>query len=160
MQFRGEETLEGLNVYRFEQSIPDTDLSAQTPNLHYASERVAWVEPTTGVIVKGEQTVKITLGAPADANKATILDGTLTFTDQNVKDSAQKAKDGKAKVAMIKVYLPLICLLLGVLLLVVGLLLTRGAQRAGQPAANGGPGPKRGSSSDDEPTATYPAQGR
>src|SRR5207249_2862232 len=95
MQFRGQEKLEGLTVYRFEQEIPDTDLSAQTPNLHYASERIAWVEPTTGVIVKGQQTVKTTVGAPSDANKITVLDGTLTFTDQNIKDLAKKAKDGR-----------------------------------------------------------------
>ena len=160
MQFRGEETLEGLKVYRFEQTIPDTDLSAQTANLHYASVRVAWVEPTTGVIVKGQQTVKVTLGAPSDTNKATVLDGTLTFTDQNIKDSAQKAKDGRAKVALVKVYLPLFCLLLGLVILVVGILLTRGAQRAGEHAANGGPGPSHDSPPSDEPTATYPAQGR
>jgi hypothetical protein len=159
MQFRGEQTLEGLKVYRFEQTIPDTDLSAQTANLHYASERVAWVEPTTGVIVKGQQTVKITLGAPSDPNKATVLDGTLTFTDQNIKASAQKAKDGRAKVALIKLYLPLVCLLLGVVILVVGLLLTRGAQGAGEPAAHGRPR-RRGGAHSDEPTATFPVQGR
>jgi hypothetical protein len=157
MQFRGEETLEGLKVYRFEQTIPDTDLSAQTATLHYASGRIAWVEPTTGVIVKGQQTVKITLGAPTDATKTTILDGTLTFTDQNIKDSAQKAKDGRAKVAMIKVYLPLACLVLGVVALAIGLMLFRGAERADEPAANGRPDP---SSPSDEPTATLPVTGR
>src|SRR5262249_32769257 len=65
MEFRGEERLVGLRVYRFEQTIPDTDLSAQVANLHYATHRVAWVEPVTGVIIKGEQTVTATLGAPA-----------------------------------------------------------------------------------------------
>jgi len=161
MQFRGQETLEGLTVYRFEQNIPDTDLSAQTANLHYASLRTAWVEPTTGVIVKGQQTVKITLGAPSDPNKATVLDGTLTFTDQNIKAAAQKAKDGRAKVAMINVYLPLICLVLGLIALVAGLLLTRGGERAGEPAARDRRGPRHGPpSAEDEPTATYPVQGR
>ena len=159
MQFRGQEKLEGLTVYRFEQDIPDTDLSAQTPNLHYASQRTAWVDPVTGVIVRGEQTVKITLGAPSDANKVTVLDGTLTFTDENVKKSAKKAKDGRATVTMIKLYLPLLSLLLGVALLIVGLLLARGGRRAGAPA-HGRPGPQRDSPSDDEPTATFPAQGR
>jgi len=158
MQFRGQETLEGLTVYRFEQSIPDTDLSAQTANLHYASDRIAWVEPTTGVIVKGQQTVKITLGAPSDANKTTVLDGTLTFTDENIKNSAQKAKDGRAKVAMIGTYLPLICLLLGLVALVFGVMLARGGERTGSPAGNGRR-PRRGSPAE-EPTETYPAQGR
>jgi hypothetical protein len=158
MQYRGQETLEGLTVYRFEQEIPDTDLSAQVPNLHYASGRITWVEPTTGVIVKGEQTVKITVGAPTDPNKLTILDGTLTFTDQNVKDSAQKAKDGRAKVALLKLYLPLVCLLLGVVAMIVGLMLVTGARRGGS-HAEGRTGPDSDSPTD-EPTETYPVQGR
>jgi hypothetical protein len=159
MQYRAQETLNGLTVYRFEQDIPDTDLSAQTANLHYASQRITWVEPSTGVIVKGQQAVKITLGAPSDTNKATVLDGTLTFTDQNVQDSAKRAKDGRDKISSIRTTLPLFFLVLGLVVLAVGLLMARGGRRAGQPATDGRPGPRSGPPTD-EPTATFPAQGR
>lgn len=161
MQFRGEEKLEGYKVYRFEQDIPDTDLSAQTANLHYASLRTTWVDPATGVIMKGSQAVKITIGAPSDANKTTVLDGTLTFTDDNIKRNVQRVKDGHAKITLIKVTLPIISLILGLICLVIGLLLVRGAQpAAGEPAEKQAPGPKHGPSADDEPTATFPATGR
>jgi hypothetical protein len=156
MEYRGEDTVNGLKVYRFEQNIPDTDLSARTPRLHYASVRRVWVEPATGVIVKGEQDVSVTLGAPTDADKVTVLNGTLTFTDDNVKDKAKRARDGKAKIDLIQLWIPLFCLLLGLVSLVVGLLLVRGAQSAGKRAAHRGPGPTPETPSD-ESTVTFPS---
>src|SRR5262249_18112630 len=151
MDFRDESTLEGLKVYRFEQTIPDTDLSAQIANLHYATHGVVWVEPATGVIIKGQQTFLVTLGGPAEPTKTTILNGTLTFTDDNIKASAKRAKDGRAKIAMISVFLPLFCLLLGPIVLAAGLLLTRGPSPTGTPAEPQGiPGPPS-----DEPTVPY-----
>jgi hypothetical protein len=155
MEYRSEETVDGLKVYRFEQTIPDTDLSARVPRLHYASERVAWVEPTTGVIVKGQQTVAISLGEPTDPAKVTVLNGTLTFTDENIKAMAKKARDAKAKIDLIQLWVPLFCLLLGLVSLVAGLLLVRGAGGVGKRAAHRNPGPHEGTSSD-EPTVTFP----
>ncbi len=119
-----------------------------TANLHYASERTVWVDPVTGVIIKGQQTVAVTLGAPSDPAKTTVLNGTLTFTPDNVKDSAKRAKDGQAKINLIGIWLPLICLLIGILVLVAGLLLVRPGSTA-EPAVQ--PSPV------DEPTATFPA---
>jgi hypothetical protein len=155
MEYRGEETVDGLKVYRFEQNIPDTDLSAQVPKLHYASERVTWVEPSTGVIVKGQQTVAVSLGEPTDPAKVTLLNGTLTFTDENIKAMAKKARDGKAKIDLIQLWVPLFCLLLGLVSLAAGLLLVRGAPGTGKRAAHRSPGPQEGTPSH-EATVTFP----
>jgi len=156
MEYRGESSLNGLKVYQFEQNIPDTDLSARTPNLHYSSVRRVWVEPTTGVIVKGEQTVSATVGAPTAPDKLTVLNGTLTFTDENINAMAKKARDGKAKIDMIQLWAPLVFLLLGLVSLVAGLLLVRGAESGGKRAAHRLPGPTEGTSSD-EPTVSFPS---
>jgi len=156
MDYRGEDSVNGLKVYRFEQNIPDTDLSAQIPNLHYSSQRMVWVDPPTGVIVKGQQTVAVFLGQPADPSKITVLNGTLTFTDENIKAMQKKARDGKAKIDLIQVWVPLFSLLLGSISLVAGLLLVRGGRSTGKRAAHRLPGPQQGTSSD-EPTATFPS---
>jgi hypothetical protein len=156
MEYRGEDTVDGLKVYQFEQNIPDTDLSAETPNLHYSSVRRVWVEPATGVIVKGQQTVSATLGAPTDPDKLTVLNGTLTFTDENIKAMAKKARDATAKIDMIQLWAPLVFLLLGLISLVAGLLLVRGGDSGGKRAAHRLPGPPEGTPSD-EPTITFPS---
>ena len=124
MEYRGEETIAGLKTYRFEQSIPDTVLPEQEPEAHYISHRTVWVDPATGVIVKGEQQVNITAGSASDTNRTTVLDGTFTFTPENIADSAKRAKDGKSTITLLRVTLPVLLLIIGLLVLAAGLLLT------------------------------------
>jgi Porin PorA len=125
MEYRGEETVAGLKTYRFEQSVPDTPLPAVQPETHYVSHKTIWVEPETGVIVKGQQQLNITTGGVSDTQRLTILDGTFTFTEQNIADSAKRAKDGRHSIGLVKVTVPIICLVLGIILLVAGLFLQR-----------------------------------
>jgi hypothetical protein len=124
MEYRGEEKIKGVDTYRFEQSIPDTQLPGQQPEVHYISHRIAWVDPATGVIVKGEQQVNITIGSLSETNRLTVLDGTFTFTDENQTRAAERAKDGGSTITTLRVTAPLICLIVGIVVLAGGLVLT------------------------------------
>jgi hypothetical protein len=80
---------------------------------------VVWVEPTTGVIVKGSEQIKETFAAGGQ----TAFSGTLVFNDASVKSQADYAKKQLSKVHLIRIWIPLTLAVLGVVLIVVGLLL-------------------------------------
>ncbi len=144
IEFQGEEKLEGLTVYRFQQTIEPTQTStvdvpgallgqpAPTVTLprFYGNTRTLWVEPVTGVIVKGQEQQKQTLRGPDGSEVVTLLDLELTFTADNVADSAQRAKDGRNQLALVTTWIPLGALVLGLILLVVGLLMFRSPARS------------------------------
>jgi hypothetical protein len=129
-KYLGTEKLEGLKLYKYEASIDNIDLpiSQGIPG-KYSDTRTVWVDPVTGVIVKGIEHQVRTLvdGSPA-------LDTTLTFDDASIKYQAKQAKDGRAKINLLTVYLPLILLVVGLLAIVGAIVLLRRDNRpVGQP---------------------------
>ena len=120
MNFRATEKINGLDVYRFEQTVPESDIKIE--NLlpgKYSNVRVVWVEPTTGVIIKGSEQIKETFASGGQ----TAFSGTLVFNDASVKSQADYAKKQLSKVHLIRIWIPLALAVLGVVLIVVGLLL-------------------------------------
>jgi Porin PorA len=150
MEYRGEVNVAGLNTYQFEQSIPDTVLPDQDPETHYVSHRTVFIDPATGVIIKGTQDVDIMTGKPGDKDRLVVLRGTFTFTDQNIADSAKRAKDNGSTITLLKVTLPIVFLILGILVLVAGLLLGRQARPDGEQV-----GGKHGSPDDVPATSSH-----
>jgi hypothetical protein len=77
-RFSGTDKIHGMTVFKFVQHVPQTPVKIQSllPGT-YTATTTFWVEPTTGVIVKGAQEIheKFTSGGK------TVFDGTLTFTD-------------------------------------------------------------------------------
>lgn len=146
MVFKGVETKEGLEVYRFEQVI--TDAPAMTSGIFpslYSNTRIVWVEPTTGVIIHGQETINQRLtglasmepGAPMrDPALAglTALKGTLAFTPSANKIEAKLARDGISSIRLVRVILPLVALFLGLILLGFGLFLARRPEERETPA--------------------------
>lgn len=142
--FKGVETREGLQVYRFEQTI--TDAAAMTSGIYpslYSNVRTLWVEPTTGAVIHGQEQIDQRLtglastqpGAPvrdpALVGK-TALKGTLAFTPAADKIQADIARKGISSISAITVTVPLVALILGLVLIVVGLLMVRGGLRSAQ----------------------------
>ncbi len=82
---------------------------------------MVWVEPTTGVIIKGSEQIKETFATGGQ----TAFSGTLVFNDATVKSQADYAKTQLAKVHLIRMWIPLTLAVLGVVLIVVGALLLR-----------------------------------
>jgi len=113
-KFEGTAKLEGLTAYKFHSQVPETDVKVQKIiQAKYTSDTTVYVEPKTGVILKGVQHISYT------ALGQTALDTTLTFTDDTVKSQADFAKDQRNKIALIQLWVPLILLVVGVVLLLV-----------------------------------------
>ena len=109
-RFIGTEKLAGLNLYKYQADINNIDLPVG-PGIpgKYSDTRTVWVDPVTGVIVKGSEHQVRTL-----ADGTTALDTTLTFNQDAINYQAKQAKDGRSKITMLTVVLPLVGLVLGI----------------------------------------------
>ncbi|MGI8760528.1 MAG: DUF3068 domain-containing protein [Jatrophihabitantaceae bacterium] len=120
-KYQGESSLEGLTVYKFVATIPPTSamISPGLPGL-FSNTRTVWIEPTTGVIVKG---VEHQLRTLPDGKK--VLDLTLTFDQATVRSQAKLADDGRSKIQLLTVIVPIIALVLGIIALLAAWLVAR-----------------------------------
>lgn len=126
MVYQGTDTLHGVHVYRFVQDVPASPIKINglLPGT-YSNTRTVWVEPTTGIIVKGSEQIqqRFTQG------NGIAFSGTLTFTDETVASQAKYAKDQLAKVHLIRLWIPLILLVAGLLLMLGGAVSLRWRRR-------------------------------
>jgi hypothetical protein len=136
-----EETIQGVKVYRFEQRIDrltlgpqeipgslagDPGVASVQTNIVYSNVKTIWVEPATGIIVKGQQAVSQVLEPTSGGGKVlTLLDGVLTYDDATVRANAKDASDGAGQLRMLSTVLPIGALVVGLVLLVIGLVLLR-----------------------------------
>jgi hypothetical protein len=94
---------------------------------YYSNTRRVWVEPDTGVIVKGQEEQLSTLRDDTGSDVLTVTDATLTFSDATVAKQADTAKDSARVLGILKTLGPAVLGILGLILLGVGLALaTRG----------------------------------
>ena len=137
--FVSEETIQGLTVYKFEQTIEPTQIGEQevpgslvgvdaasykAPRF-YADVRTVWVEPTIGSIIKGQEVQKQTLRGPDGTDKTTLIDATIAFNDATVTSNVKDAKEAVGKLNLLKTTIPIVAVILGVFALVGGILLVR-----------------------------------
>lgn len=139
MVFVQESELEGLAVYEFEQVIEPTKIAeldvpgdlvgsdepALTVDRYYSNTRHVWVEPTTGVIVKGAEHQISTL-RDGDEELLTITDAALEFNEATVTAQAETAKENKRLADLVSTTGPVGAAVLGLVLLGGGVLLARG----------------------------------
>jgi hypothetical protein len=127
MKYVEQDTVEGVDVYRFEQVVPPgpIEIIEGVPGT-YQNKRTVWIEPRTGVIVRGQEEQQRTF-SEGDLAGQTALAGTIAFTDQTVSNSAETAKDGASSLGLLGGRTQVILLGLGLVLIVAGLalLLTR-----------------------------------
>ena len=144
--FEAVEELEGLEVYRFEMSVPETvvrelDVPASfagsdeagtvTAEVVYTNERTIWVEPTSGVIVTSEESPNTVLRGPEGTIGATILAGNFAGSQETISDGVERAEDIRGQISLVKTVLPLTMAVVGLLLLVLGAVLLARKARAG-----------------------------
>jgi hypothetical protein len=134
-KYIGKEKLEGLNLYKYEAVIDQIDLPI-APGIpgKYADTRTVWVDPLTGVIVKGVEHQVRTL-----ADGSTALDTTLTFDEASIKYQAKQAKDGHSKINQLTVILPILGIVIGIAAIVGGLMLGRRSNGTSAPGSGTGP---------------------
>lgn len=145
MRYQREEDIQGLTTYVFVQQIPTTPVDL-VPGLKvpgtYANTRTVWIEPRTGLIVKGQEQQRRLFSQGALAGKPALL-GTLTFTDATVNGNVKTARDGIDKLNLIGTTTQIVLLVLGVGLVVVGLvLLLGGRHEPPAPARHAEPAPE------------------
>jgi hypothetical protein len=102
----------------------------------YDNLRTVWVEPVTGVIVKGQEKQHQVFRDAAGADAVTLVDVTLTFNEKTQKQQGDLAKDGRSKKALLGTWAPLALGLLGVIMLVVGVVML-GRRDDGAPTGSG-----------------------
>jgi hypothetical protein len=142
-QYTGEEVVEGVKVYRFEQRIEprtlrtqevpgslagDPDADSVTTDVVYSNHKTLWVEPATGIIVKAQQDVTQVLETPAGEPVLTLLDAVLTYDDATVKANAEDASSGASRLRLLGTIVPVVGVLLGLVLTSIGLYLLRAPQ--------------------------------
>lgn len=112
--FDGEETLDGLDTYRFVTDVADVpaEISAGVAGL-YSSAKTMWIDPVTGSIIKqDEQQVRKFRGEP-------LLDLDFGFTDETVAANIESAKSSGSQLRMLGTA-PWILGLLGLVALAAG----------------------------------------
>ena len=130
------ENLFGTDVYVYRMVIPATAYTQQevpasitgdtttkgnvTVDRVYENTRTLWVEPNTGIVVKGEELLNTRFQKDGQ-DVVTLQKGTIGYDDATVKANAEDAGDKGSKLALVHSTLPLTFLILGVILLLVGL---------------------------------------
>lgn len=155
--YEGEDEIDGLDVYRFVQTIQPTvveqievpgglagsDQDSVEAERVYANVRTLWVEPHTGVIIRGQEEQNSVLAYEGE-DIATVTQGTIAYTDETVASLIDEYGDTASQLNLIRNTLPLVLGLLGLLGVAAGVLLlwTRHEPRHGarqEPAADTSP---------------------
>ncbi|GAA3444436.1 DUF3068 domain-containing protein [Planomonospora venezuelensis] len=143
-KFVGEEQVNGLPAYKFEQTIPPTKTETRTVPASimgltgttgdvqvdrvYEGKNTFWIEPTTGSPVRQEQQRNEVLKTQdGTGTPVTALIATAKMTPETVNDLVRNATDSKSQITMIKTTIPVILLILGILLLAAGFFVARGS---------------------------------
>ncbi|RBY81168.1 hypothetical protein DQ239_00690 [Blastococcus sp. TF02-09] len=106
-RYVGAERLDGVQVYRFEQEVPEQVIrSVPVPGplvaagadeveaeVVHRSTRTVLVEPVSGVVVSEEESPVTALRSPDGADGAVLLAGTFGWTEASVADALARAED-------------------------------------------------------------------
>jgi DUF3068 family protein len=138
-KYVGEDTIQGLDVYKFVMDVPNTrvgeeevpgslvdepDEPSVDADLYYKGKRTLWVEPSTGVIVLGQQEMTQELVPPGkEPGEGTVVfNGTLRLNDKTVSDFVRQAEDAKSQLQLLTMW-PIVMWIVGGVLAAVGLFL-------------------------------------
>ncbi|NHE64754.1 DUF3068 domain-containing protein [Rhodococcus sp. D-46] len=164
IDFVEETEINGLKVYHFQQTIDPVDLSkvvnsptnklslpadtwgvpgGATPitmTRWYTNVRDLWVEPKTGVVVKGQEQLHQYYGRNKDSVDVEVLKVTLPFDEATIEYQVQQARDGMDKLSLFGRTVPIVAGVLGVIALIAGIFLGIRGGKGGTPAraAHGG----------------------
>lgn len=135
MRFAGTEEIDGLPVYRFVQSVPatkfeDTQVPGSLVGLpdrpsvpagrFQQTNRVVWVEPTSGLIVRDQQALRQVLRGPRGGDGTVVLDADLTLSSDSVRRAVVRAKETKQRLELIAGRVPNTIAAVGLVLLAFG----------------------------------------
>ncbi|HMG29846.1 MAG TPA: DUF3068 domain-containing protein [Jiangellaceae bacterium] len=136
--FDGEDEIDGLPVYRFVQTIEPTVVSqlevpgslagSEAPSIEadrtYANTRTLWIEPETGVIMRGQEEQDTVLVYGGE-EIATITSGALGYTDEQVQANVDEYRPLASQLNLVGNVLPLVLGVLGLIAVIAGIVLLR-----------------------------------
>jgi len=154
IRFEKTEVIEGVETYKFVQNIPLTKLDDRqvpgsiigrptepsvTVSRFYENTRTVWVEPYSGIVVKGQEELEQTLRGSDGRPLLTVFGGTIAFTEDTIKKSAADAADARSQLRLVRTLGPAVLIAGGIVLVLLGLALYvlgggGGAPADGQPA--------------------------
>jgi hypothetical protein len=144
--YDGEDEIHGVMVYRFVQSIePVAHATVEVPGAIvgsgpatveadrvYANVRTLWVEPETGVIIKGEERQNSSLRF-RDGATVTLTEATIGYDDRTVSENATEYGDLADRLRLVRDTAPLAAIALGLSVLACGLVIRgSGTGRSGR----------------------------
>jgi hypothetical protein len=133
-KYDGEDTLNGMPVYRFVQTIPATKIGEQEipaslagldqdgnvkVDSMYSNTRTLWIEPETGVLIKGQEK-QHNYFAYQGKNVVTTVDGTITYNAATVAANVDKFRPLSNQLKLVRVYIPIIGLVVGLVFVAFG----------------------------------------
>lgn len=145
--YQGQEKLHGVTVYRFQQHLGPEKVSSQTglpgalfgtdhpvdADMVYENTRTLWVEPNTGVIIKGQEQQNKRFEA-AGLPTIPVTVGTIGYSDETVADNADAWGTKGQLLKLIRTTVPVVGIILGVVLIGFGLVLLVRRRREEAPA--------------------------
>ncbi|MFD4366723.1 DUF3068 domain-containing protein [Rhodococcus sp. NPDC058521] len=185
INFVEETEINGMKVYHFNQTVEPVDLSKVTKSpsnklqlpaetwgvpggtlpitmtRYYTNVRDVWVEPETGVIVKGQEQIHQYYARNKAKPEVDVLKVDLPFNEETIEFQIQQARDGMDKLSTFGRTLPIVAGILGVIALIAGLVLGLRARGSGNGNENE-PAPVDGDYPDDSGSgyAAAPASDR
>ncbi len=150
VHFVSVETIEGVEVYHFEQQFADQDLSvaasdlaalvgafgpgATTGRVTYSNTREVWVEPTTGAYIKVREQPKQVF-QPDVGTPTVLLQADFVYTPQTISASAASAKSNRTQLQIVHLWGPIVLGVLAIVLLLAGFLMARRRPDDGEPGS-------------------------
>ncbi|RVW01748.1 DUF3068 domain-containing protein [Rhodococcus spongiicola] len=162
INFVEETEINGMKVYHYSQVIEPTDmfqavgdptyrleLPAETFGLGgeepvtmirwYQNQRDIWVDPITGIVIKGQEQMYQYYARDKDQPDVTVLQATLPFTEATIESQISQAKDGQDQLALASRTVPLVAGILGAIALIAGIVIGIRGGRGDKGAVAGGP---------------------
>ena len=127
-RYVAEEKVQDLTTYKFIQEVPGQELLRSGATVWFQTTRTVWVEPRSGVIVKGSEQASSSLN---NQSGPTIVQFDVTFNEETQRSQADLAQDAITSIQLVSLWLPLVALVLGVILLAAGVVLLRANRSRG-----------------------------
>jgi hypothetical protein len=151
-KYVGEEKIQGLAVRKFVQEIPEQSIGLQegmpgevfgqahgttvTADIRYSNIRTVWIEPETGLIIRGQEEQKRVFSAGGKTVPALV--GTIGNNDATVRANVAAVQDKVSGLRGLRSTIPLWSGLIGLLLAGLGIALGFAGTGASAPGSGGG----------------------
>jgi Porin PorA len=137
LEYRATEEIQGLTVYKYEQAVPPTTVGTITAPASYfgidadgdveidrvySNTRTLWVEPETGVIIRGQE-AQNTVAEYQGEQVATLTDVVIGYNGETIQANIDDYEPLASQLKLVRVWVPLIGLAAGLVLLIAGLAL-------------------------------------